>query len=121
MQHFFLICFFSFLGAGLRYFITFCFKKFNFPYGTLLCNSLGCVIMGTSFGTAVNFIYDINMLQNTMYAFTGALSTFSTFSHDTYMLYVNKGLLHALINMLFNLFCGFLLFTVGFFGVNIFL
>lgn len=109
---------FSFLGAALRFSITSFFNKYKFPYGTLVCNSLACVIMGTSFAAAINFVYDINMLQNTMYAFLGALSTFSTFSHDTYMLFINKGLLHAAVNVMLNLSFGFILFSLGFFGVT---
>lgn len=121
MQKILYICLFSFLGASLRYFITNCFKRFNFPYGTLICNSLACVTMGTSFAVCINFIYDINMLQNTMYAFLGALSTFSTFSHDTYLLFVSKGLFYAFLNILMNLCFGILLFAAGFFGVNLLL
>lgn len=119
MQKIFFICFFSFLGASARFFITNCFKKFNFPYGTLACNSLACILMGASFAVCVNFIYDFNTLQNTMYAFLGALSTFSTFSHDTYQLFVNKGLFYAFLNVLLNLCFGVILFISGFFGVNL--
>lgn len=117
----FLICLFSFLGASLRFAITSFFNKHKFPYGTLVCNSLACVTMGTSFAALIAFSCDINMIQNTMYAFLGALSTFSTFSHDTYMLFENKGLLIALANIMLNLCFGIILFIFGFAGACVIL
>lgn len=117
----FLVCLFSFLGASLRFAITSFFNKHKFPYGTLVCNSLACVTMGTSFAVLTSFCYDVNMIQNTMYAFLGALSTFSAFSHDTWLLFENKGLLIAIANIMLNLCFGIILFILGFAGASLIL
>lgn len=115
------VCFFSFLGALLRFLITVFVSSKKFPYATLLCNSAACMLMGAGFAFAAVFAVHQETVQNTVYAFLGALSTFSTFSHDSYMLFVNKGLFHAFLNIMLNLCFGILFFAFGFIGVFVFL
>lgn len=115
------ICFFSFLGALLRFLITVFVSSKKFPYATLACNSAACMLMGAAFAFAAVFAAHSQTIQNTVYAFLGALSTFSTFSHDSYMLFVEKGFFHAFLNITLNLCFGILLFAFGCFGVFVFL
>lgn len=109
-----------FIGALLRFIISKIFSFSLYSWGTLVVNVLACCIMGLCLALALMHTLDTKLLTP-IYGFLGALSTFSTFSHDTLMLYKNNGILLAGINIFANIFFGLLGFALGFFSVVYFL
>ncbi len=95
------------IGASLRYFITTesikCLGP-EFPYGTLLVNVIGSFAMGilyaviqaqTEISEPVRVFIGVGLL--------GALTTFSTFSLDTYTLLQQGEAVKAIANVALNL------------------
>lgn len=109
-----------FLGSGvggvLRFVISRLFAKYYpfFPFGTLSANLLGMFLIGLF---AVWFI-DKNLLQSPyremiLVGFLGGLTTFSSFGHESFMLF-NDGRYATLgIYFLGNLVIGFILLILG--------
>lgn len=59
-----------------------------FPWGTLAVNILGCFIIGLVYGLADKGVaMDANTRLLLTTGFCGGLTTFSTFSHENYMLF----------------------------------
>jgi len=101
----------GFIGAALRYIISnYTAKAFGnqFPYGTLIVNVAGCLLIG--------FILEIyissNYISDTMKLFLttgilGGLTTFSTFSSETIVYFTAGNYISAFLNTALNLFLGF--------------
>ena len=82
----------------------------GFPFGTLLINTAGCVVIGViaarlTPGRLYNF-WDIG--------FTAAFTTFSTFSYETWRLVEEKLMSWALLNMALNIGLGLTGVEAGF-------
>ncbi|ADG13873.1 CrcB protein [Methanocaldococcus infernus ME] len=93
----------GFFGAILRYLISSYITKFNFPLGTLIVNILGSFILGFimyfSLYSTINPEYRLFIATG----FCGALTTFSTFSYETFLM-IEEGLyIKALLNILLNI------------------
>ncbi len=94
------------LGALCRYltgmFASAAFGPF-FPMGTLIVNVLGCFVIGSVYASGPSGLLGDFVLQG----FCGALTTFSTFSLDSFRLfqqgYVGKGVANVLLNMVLGL------------------
>ncbi len=93
-------------GGGLRYWISSLVSKFFpviFPFGTLIVNVLGSFILGI-----LILGFDEKELLNQNYklligtGFCGGLTTFSTFSLETFSLMRDANYTFALINILAN-------------------
>ena len=94
------------LGALCRYltgmFASFVFGSF-FPVGTLIVNVLGCFVIGSVYASEPSGLLGDFVLQG----FCGALTTFSTFSLNSFRLfqqgYVGKGVANVLLNLVLGL------------------
>lgn len=86
----------------------------RFPWGTLLVNLVGCLLIGVSFALAerTNFMGPSARLFF-MTGFLGALTTFSTFALETVNALRGGTLLVAAMNLLINNVIGFGLVVLG--------
>lgn len=108
----------GFIGSNLRYFITLGSHSLfgnKFPFGTFVVNILGCFILGflTIFGKdVVNLSPNTKLLLGT--GMMGALTTFSTFSYETFSLMKQSNYKLAFLNIALNLLLGILAVWIGF-------
>ncbi|MCD6372579.1 MAG: fluoride efflux transporter CrcB [Thermococcus sp.] len=98
------------LGALARFYISGILPVYrDFPVGTLLVNSTASLILGYLYGLlfwGVDVPADWRAFFGT--GFCGALSTFSTFSYETFSLLREREYLLALLNVSANV-----IITVG--------
>lgn len=109
----------GFLGAVFRYLISvFTQSQFpgsNFPYGTLAANLMGCLLIGFLAG-----LFELKSYGNPefrLFIFVGILggfTTFSTFSHETFLLWENGKLLMSLLNVSVQVIFGLALVWAGY-------
>lgn len=103
-----------FLGGGLgsisRYFVgegALKFYKGGFPLGTLIANTLACLVLGITL-----YLLKDKVLQNdwikylVVIGFCGGFSTFSTFSFDTVKLMQDQFYGIAILNIVISLALG---------------
>ena len=104
-----------FLGGGLGAVVRFLIGKFstqffetNFPLGTLVANVIACSLLGL-------FVYQFNMKldanQKALYlflviGFCGGMSTFSTFSVETFELLKQGNITFAILNLAISIGAG---------------
>ncbi len=113
----------GFAGAVLRYLTSYCIHKLvhedTFPAGTLVVNMIGCFLIGLALCLASHtdsFNEDLKFFLIT--GLLGAFTTYSTFSHDTYVLLTEKSYLLALGNAAAQLFIGLAATAFGYFITN---
>ncbi|WP_289028724.1 fluoride efflux transporter CrcB [uncultured Paraglaciecola sp.] len=96
-------------GACLRYFLTqLMFQWFGkgFPFGTLLVNIVGSFLLGFLYSLFEHGHLETTLLRTTIgIGFLGALTTFSTFSVDTIVLFQQGLWLKAALNITLNILC----------------
>jgi len=105
LREFLIIGFGGFIGAILRYIISGIVPvKFGIPAGTFIVNLIGSFIVG--FVMYSSLIVDIppeyRLLVIT--GFCGALTTFSTFSYETFSLLEEGDIVRFILNILLNVF-----------------
>lgn len=103
------------LGAVCRYELDIFIvgKATGFPWDTLFVNLLGCFIIGIAYKI---FYYELlhSGIQNFIVTgFLGALTTFSSYSYATLMLFEQGKVYAALINLLLNNVLGILFAFIG--------
>ncbi|WP_378954076.1 fluoride efflux transporter CrcB [Pelosinus sp. sgz500959] len=108
------------IGATARYLVsTWAAGRFGigFPYGTLIVNVVGCFIIGAFMtATTERFIVSPYWRLIVTVGFVGGLTTFSSFSYETFKLMEDSSITFALYNVMGN-------FVLGFFatwlGINV--
>lgn len=89
------------IGATIRYLLTYLSQcSFNKSiYATLLVNLFGCFVMGLIFGLSLNKIQNFNPILKTFITigFLGGLTTFSTFSFESFQMFKDGQILYAFL------------------------
>jgi fluoride exporter len=110
----------GFVGAIARYLISAgvqsIFSRSLFPFGTLAVNLLGCMIMGFLCAIALNWgVLTPRAKLLLMTGFLGALTTFSTFSNETFDLIKNSEMFLAFVNVGVQVVFGLFFIWFGYF------
>ncbi|SHI66818.1 CrcB protein [Clostridium cavendishii DSM 21758] len=98
----------GFIGASLRYLISLAAPKIfgnNLPYGTLIVNILGGILIGLIMEISLT----TNLISPNLKLFLttgimGGLTTFSTFSYETISLLCSGSYILGFLNICLNLF-----------------
>lgn len=105
------------VGAACRYGAGLFFTVFFggvFPLGTLFVNVAGCFIIGAMFSALASHVHGaLGMFL--IQGFCGALTTFSTFSLESFRLLHEGRLLRALLNIALNIILGLCAVLLGMF------
>ncbi len=107
----------AFVGASLRYLLTLLFAAWFgvvFPWGTLVANMLGCLLLGVFLAYA-QATPDMSPTVRLAFStgFCGSLTTFSTFTYETVTLLENDNWQLALLNVAASLTAGLLVIAGG--------
>ena len=107
------------IGAVLRYIIsTMCRNIFSLPIiGTFIANLIGCFLIGCAFGIILN---KSDIVPQTLrlfitVGFLGGLTTFSTFSFETFELIKNGKVITGLLYMIGSCLIGLILTFIGYY------
>lgn len=107
----------GFIGALLRYTISMQSSKFlgtTFPYGTLIANIIGGILIGIVMEVGLTSqVISPNLRLFLTSGVIGSLTVFSTFSYETITLFNDGSYVLASLNAFLNLFLSFLGVIVG--------
>jgi len=100
----------GFMGAITRYAIYLFEGKLNysFPFGTLIINTIGCLLAGIFMGWATKSNPHIrHFIVLGSIGYIGSFTTYSTFGAETIQLFRANQMLYAFSNVALNLILGF--------------
>ncbi len=93
-------------GACLRFFISQVVLNWlgkGFPFATLIVNIIGSLLMGALYGFLEHGTLELTVHRTLIgIGFLGALTTFSTFSLDTLLLFQQGDFFKAILNVVLN-------------------
>jgi len=105
------------IGATTRYLVsTWAAERLgtDFPYGTLIVNVVGCFIIGAFMVAATErFIVSPYWRLLVTVGFVGGLTTFSSYSYETFKMLQDADIMMAMYNLLANLIVGFFATWLG--------
>ena len=106
----------GFFGAILRWCVSILSIKIfglGFPIGTLIVNCVGSFLMGCLYAYMRN--YEINEVFRAFMGigFLGALTTFSTFSSESFLLFQQEAFFKGILNIFLNVFLCIMLVKIG--------
>jgi len=109
----------GFFGSMSRYatvvWVKHLFKADLFPWGTLVVNAIGCLVLGYLSGLAFHKnLLSSNVQLMIMVGFLGGYTTFSTFGADTVNLFRTQHHVTGFLYVLAQLVLGFTLSWGGF-------
>jgi len=111
----------GFIGAVLRAYINGLLPRTisEIPIGTLSVNLLGSFILGALFALfALTSVFSINVKSFLSTGLLGALTTYSTFAFESFLLIQGGSWGYAAINMALNLFGTVISAAIGYKLVN---
>lgn len=87
----------------------------TFPWGTLIANVSGCLLIGaiSGFWSSHDYVINETLRGLVVIGFLGAFTTFSAFSLDTMVLFQNGEMFRAMGNILLNFMLCLLAVTLG--------
>lgn len=108
----------GFIGSALRFVVSGWAQRVastgGFPYGTLVVNVLGCLLIGLLGGLAeYRQVLEPGQRLFLMIGILGGFTTFSTFAFETLSLAQDAELLKAIVNTLLQVVLGFAAAFVG--------
>ena len=104
------------LGSVCRYLISQIayFKKFNFPYPTLVTNLIGCLLIGLALGWSIkNSNANSSLIIMFTIGFCGGFTTFSSFSQESLVLINNSHYNYLFFYVLSSVLIGILSVFIG--------
>ena len=106
---FLFVCLGAGLGAPARYLTDRAIQARHdtvVPWGTMTVNVIGSMILGVLIGIARVHDVPTGVVLGVGTGFCGALTTYSTFSYETFRLYETGARLYALFNIAISLTAG---------------
>lgn len=107
------------IGSVFRYVLSYLFQKASkgmFPWGTLLVNLSGALVLGFLWGVCETTNVSFHMRTFLFVGILGAYTTFSTFCLENFSLVRNGEYIYALVNVLASNILGILLVFLGYFA-----
>lgn len=116
-QKLLLLCVAGSAGTLARYFLAGIVQRlhpYDFPWGTLVVNALGCFLFGLVWSLAEGRgLISANARAIILVGFMGAFTTFSTFAFETSQLMQRHEMLSAVANLLLSNVLGVVLVFAG--------
>lgn len=110
----------GFVGAVSRHalatYVHYLFGEAKFPIGIMIVNMIGCFLIGLLAGIVeAKDLFTENYRLMIFSGLLGAFTTFSTFSKNTYDLFVSGHITHALLNIAISVVLGLFAVWLGIF------
>ena len=112
----------SFCGGALRYYISTLMKSvgtYGFPWGTLLVNLAGCLIIGVVFGLFGKMdSHSSSWCLMLTAGFCGGFTTFSAFANESLQMLQSGNTLNLILYVLSSVIVGIALVALGYWLVK---